>query len=127
MMRWMAMAAAVLALAVGAPAWAQKQPVAPVQAEAGASVADTRWQGDVVWHDGETYRWTAHFRPDGVVVYSYNGATYDNGRWRQRDMLINFDTNDYFSLHVGHVRGDRMEGTAYNVRGETARWSFRRL
>jgi len=130
MMRWVMMAAAVLALSVSglsAPAWAQKGPGAPAPAETGMSVADTHWQGDVVWHDGETYRWTAHFRPDGVLVYSYNGATYDNGRWRQREVLINFDTNGYFSLHVGHVAGDRMEGTAYNVRGEIARWSFRRV
>lgn len=122
--------AAVLICAVGGPAphaWAQAKPRGEAAAPASASVADTHWQGEVRWEDGMVYRWTAHFRPDGVLVYGYDGATYDNGRWRQREMLINFDTNQYFSLHVGHYLGDRMEGVAYNLRGERATWAFTRL
>lgn len=63
-----------------------------------------------------------------MLVYSTaGGESHDNGHWRQRDRLVTFETNDYFAVAIGAVRGDVLEGVAYNRDGEQTTWTFRRL
>lgn len=121
------LAAALLAcamLSLSTDGYAQK-PIEPAHQSVG-SVAETRWAGRAAWDDGETRDWTLYFRSDGVLIYAYDGNTYDNGRWRQREMLINFDTNQYFALYVGHVYGSEMQGVMYNLRGQRGSFRFTR-
>ncbi len=92
-----------------------------------ASIAETRWHGfDTL--DGEALELTAYFRADGVLVYTYvrDGRTFDNARWRQRDALITFDTNQYFAVYSGVIDGNRMGGAAYSKNGTVAIWSLER-
>ena len=118
-----ALAAAFFMLAApSADAQGKPEPLAAAPIE----LAETRWSGRTQWIEGETLDWTLYFRSDGVLIYSYNGEVYDNGRWRQREALVNFDTNDYYALYVGHVRGDVFEGDMFNIRGMRGTFSFRR-
>lgn len=120
----LAIAACVLAFV--APAGAQ--PAAPQAeiAQSGAQVLGTRWEGRATWSDGESNFWWVEFRPGGILLYGYNGATYDNGRWTQNDSLITWHTNNYFALYAGTITGGTMGGTMYNRRGLRGSWSFER-
>jgi hypothetical protein len=117
-------------------AWAPNKTAAqtPAQseyapAEQAQPLAETYWAGRVVWSDREASDaddWTLYFRSDGVLVYSTGGATHDDGAWRQRNMLVTFETSDSSSIQVGRVRGDIMEGVAYSQDGMQGTWTFRR-
>ena len=92
------------------------------------SIAETHWTGDLAW-EGPNLQggdWTLYFRSDGVLVYSAGGASYDNAHWRQRDALVTFEVDDYASVHVGFLRGDGMDGVAYNSNGQQGTWTLRR-
>jgi len=92
-------------------------------------LAETHWTGQVVWGGGEAsvrQHWTLYFRSDGVLIYGAGGVTYDNGAWRQHNRVVTFETNDSSAVQVGLVRGDVMEGVAYNQDGLRGSWSFRR-
>lgn len=119
-------AAAAAFFIVAAPPSANAQGKPEALSAAPIQLAETRWAGRTQWVDGETLDWTLYFRSDGVLIYAYNGEVYDNGRWRQREALVNFDTNDYYALYVGHVRGDVIEGDMFNIRGMRGTFSFRR-
>lgn len=90
------------------------------------SLAGTRWRGRASWGSEAAKEWTAYFRPDCVLEYGYGGVIYTNGRWVQRNRLISWDTNDYFSLYSGVVEGGAMSGTMVNQRGDRGTWSFTR-
>jgi hypothetical protein len=122
----MAVAAALFLAAAPSQSLAQGKPPVASADPAPIQLAETRWAGRAEWSDGEAKDWTLYFRADGVLIYGYEGQTFDNGRWRQRDMLVNFDTNDYFALYVGHVRGDVFSGEMFNIRGQRGTFSFQR-
>lgn len=92
------------------------------------SIAETQWTGSTSWDgpDLEGGDWTLYFRSDGVLVYSAGGASYDNAHWRQRDALVFFEIDDHASVHVGFLRGDTLEGVAYNSTGQQRPWTLRR-
>ncbi len=92
-------------------------------------LAETHWAGQVNWGDRETAdaELTLYFRSDGVLVYSTGGASSDNGAWRQRNMLVTFDMSDASTVQVGRVRGDIMEGVAFNADGQQGTWTFHRM
>jgi hypothetical protein len=116
---------ALAAVLAAHSATAQTFPQADITS-ASPTLAETHWVGHVTWNDhassGE--EWTLYFRSDGVLVYGANGAMHDTGAWHQRNMLLTFDTDD--STHAGRVRGDAIEGIAYNQDGEQGAWSFHR-
>src|SRR5262249_6119945 len=58
------------------------------------------------------------------VEYRAGGATNDNGAWHQRNMLVTVETDD--AVSVSAVRGDVMEGVAYNQEGVRGTWTFHR-
>ncbi|MBN8608152.1 MAG: hypothetical protein J0L81_14635 [Caulobacterales bacterium] len=117
---------------MAAALFATPAPIGFVQAAAAQEqrssfpVAGTRWQGQVRWSDGEYTEWGVLFRPDGVLEYSYNGATYDNGRWTQNNSLIYWHTNNNFALYSGTVAGDTMGGQTQNQRNQVGIWIFKR-
>ena len=122
-------AALILALAADKTAAQTQAQSEHTPAEQAQPLAETHWAGRVVWNDHETADaddWTLYFRSDGVLVYGAGGATHDNGAWRQHDRLVTFETDDASSAQVGLVRGDVMEGVAYNQDGLRGSWTFRR-
>lgn len=117
--------AALIALGAG-PSQALERPQVSWSKQAyRGDIADTHWSGDYDWNNGEGQPWTVWFRRDGVMVYSYGGVTYDNGRWGQRDMLVWMDTNDHFALFVGHRDGQVMQGLSFNKNGLRGSWRLR--
>ena len=118
-------AALILAL-TAAQAQAQPEHATTEQAQ---PLAETHWAGRIVWSDNEAPDaddWTLYFRSDGVLVYGAGGATHDNGAWRQHNRVVTFETDDSSAVQVGLVRGDVMEGVAYNQDGLRGSWTFRR-
>lgn len=91
-----------------------------------ASLAGTRWSGRTRWSDGEAKQWTAYFRTDCVLEYAYGGVTYTNGHWLQRNKLVVWDTNDFYSVYTGAIDGRAMSGTMRNQGGLVGTWSFTR-
>lgn len=118
-----ALAAMFFAIAAPAPA-AHAQQTGVVAVEDVASIADTRWGGAASWYDGETRAWELHFRADGVLIYSYDGNTYDNGRWTQNNKVVTFNTNNYFAVYVGLIDGRVLRGSSFNRRGSTGTFIF---
>lgn len=115
--------ALVAALLSAAAASAQTPAPPPTQ-----SIAETHWTGRTSWEGPslEPDAWTLYFRSDGVLVHNSSGASLDNGHWRQRNGLVTFEINDYDVVHVGVLRGDTLEGVAYNSSGQQGTWALRR-
>lgn len=105
---------------------------APVAEASGVSApcpgqtSEALWSGSRLWQDGEGGPWTMTFKATGMVVYSYGGTTYDNGRWSQAGAKLTFDFNDHYADYEGTVAGDKVAGTMKNVNGDTGEWSAQR-
>lgn len=128
-MRTFAAIAAVLAFAAvavpaGAPVQAQTLSAAETR-----DVAGTRWSGPAVWQSGEGKTWTLYFRPDGVLIYGYEGRTFDNGRWVQNERLVTFHTNTYYAQYSGtlNASGDDLSGAMFNRNGDQGQFRFERI
>lgn len=121
-------AAVTLATSLSLTGLAPAVPVAAqtLSASEVASISGTRWSGVVQWTDGARYDTTLYFRPDGVLIYGYNGQTWDNGRWTQNERLVTYHTNTYYALHVGLTDGRTFSGSSYNRAGNRGDFRFTR-
>ena len=66
--------------------------------------------------------------PSMMVVYGYDGRTFENGRWTQNGLLLTFDTNDHFAVYVGHLdqAAREVEGFMMNRNGDMGVFVFLR-
>ena len=55
------------------------------------------------------------YRPAGVLNYTNNGGTYQNGTWWQIGNQVFMETNDHYADYQGTIAGDRITGTAFNI------------
>lgn len=78
------------------------------------------------WEGGEVYRPDTQFRADGVMVYAYEGTTYDNGKWSLDGDKLHFDTNDHYADYDGVFDGDSASGAMKNTAGDTGKWTLAR-
>lgn len=78
------------------------------------------------WDDGEVYEPETRFRDDGVMVYAYDGNTYDNGKWTLEGSKLHFDTNNHYADYDGVFDGVRASGTMKNVDGNGGTWTLTR-
>ena len=78
------------------------------------------------WDDGVVYRPATQFREDGVMVYAYEGTTYDNGKWLLDAGSLRFDTNDHYADYSGVFDGERGSGMMRNTQGDTGKWTLER-
>jgi hypothetical protein len=79
-----------------------------------------------VWVGSETVTGgplTLDFRKDGLLVYTTQSGTWDNGRWKQDGSTVLWDTNNHYADYEGTITGGRMEGSAHNKPGESWTWS----
>ena len=90
------------------------------------SIAGTTWQGVYTWSTGEVETETDTFRPDGVLVYSYKGQTFDNGHWSQVGDTVNWDSNNHYADGVGQVQGNQITGAMTNVVKATGTFALTR-
>jgi len=119
--------------AAGLPACASKPPPAAAPApgyrqallKPCANASDwSPWLLDEVWQDGDDDRPATQFREDGVMVYAYDGTTYDNGKWSLDGGKLHFDTNDHYADYDGAFDGERGSGTMKNTEGDTGKWTL---
>ena len=125
-MRSIAIAFAVLTLGlawgpVSGPAEAQTLAAGEV-----ASISGRQFEGRAAWQGGDDRVWQLLFRADGVLVYSYDGQVYDNGRWVQNERLVTFHTNNYYAQYSGLIdpAGSQFRGTMYNRNGSVGAFEF---
>ena len=126
-MRAVVFALAVLGVIVPSLADTASVRAQTLSAEQVESVAETRWSGVMLWESGSRYDATLYFRADGVLIYAYDGSTYDNGRWVQREGLVTFHTNTYYAVYTGLIDGMVYRGYSHNVAGDTGYFGFTRL
>ena len=55
------------------------------------------------------------YRPGGVLNYTNNGGTSQNGTWWQIGNQVFMETNDHYADYQGTIAGDRITGTAFNI------------
>lgn len=84
------------------------------------------WVLKDLWADGDTYEPETRFNPDGVMVYAYNGGTYDNGRWTIDGAALHMDTNNHYADYDGAFDGTSGRGTMKNEPGNTGTWALER-
>lgn len=128
-MRVAALLLSLLIAPTGAAFAEPASPIPPVIADTDwtvQSVAESHWTGNFGWASGEQRLASLYFRSDGVLVYAYDGNTYDNGRWIQRDRLITFQTNQYFAAYTGVTDGWTFAGSSYNINGDRGQFRFTR-
>lgn len=116
--------ALLAALAVLVLAWS-----GPVTAQtASYPLAESRWSGSALFEDGSVLPLNGvYFRSDGVLVYTDDLGTWDNARWRQRELVVTFQANDYFAVFVGLENdANRLSGSVYNMRGQRGTWTLTR-
>ncbi|NQT15803.1 MAG: SUMF1/EgtB/PvdO family nonheme iron enzyme, partial [Planctomycetes bacterium] len=83
------------------------------------SVAKTMWAGTD--SDGDYYEY--HFKKGGALHYKSPSGFHDNGTWKQDGISIYCEMNNKYSERRGSIRGERIEGDAWNVKGKRWTWS----
>lgn len=84
------------------------------------------WELTDEWDSGDSYLPQTRFRPDGVVAYTYEGATFENGRWMLDGASLSIDMNDHYSDYTGSFDGAKASGTMKNRVGNAGKWSLKR-
>jgi hypothetical protein len=119
--------------AVGVAACASAPPLAPAPDARQALLRPCAVAGDWspwlledAWDDGDVLRPATQFREDGVMVYAYEGTTYDNGKWSLDGGTLKFDTNNHYADYHGTFDGERGSGTMKNTAGDTGKWTLER-
>ena len=137
--RSMTLKAALVAIALAGASIGNacaETPYAPADddaALAASSLAGTTWRGHSDWAYAkggtDSQIWDVEFRADGVMHYVYedSGRAFDNGHWRQRGAVLFWDTNSMFGAAIGLIRGDEIQGTKINIRGDKGDFSFKRV
>jgi len=128
-MRLIAVTALILTCVVAglpAPEPARAQTISAAE---GRDIAGARFSGPVIWQGGEASTWTLYFRPDGVLIYGYNGRSFDNGRWVQNERLVTYHANNYFAQFSGTLdpTGEWLSGVMFNRNGDQGQFQFERV
>lgn len=88
-----------------------------------ASVEGTIWSGTD--SDGDLYRY--YFNAGGKLMWDSPGASGNtSGTWIQTGDQIQMETNGHYADWKGTIRGDRMEGEAWNQQGRKWTWQAQR-
>jgi hypothetical protein len=82
-----------------------------------SSVEGTTWEGM-----GSVAYTVYRFEKGGILEYSYNGTTYRNGTWKQKDAAIYLEANQKFWEFEGRMKDDVITGKAWNQPGQ--RWQL---
>ena len=89
------------------------------------SVSGTTWVGSSSFSSG--FEKTYYFTSDGTVQY-YNiddkgNHSSGSGSWKQDGSTIYMEFNNKNAEYTGTIRGNRMDGNAWNVNGDQWTWS----
>jgi hypothetical protein len=91
----------------------------------GQSIEGTVWEGRLIPEAVMIVR----FEKGGVLWYRYSnnpGAGQRTGSWRQTGDNVYIETNQKYAEYNATVRGDRMVGSAHNVRPFQWTWEMQR-
>ena len=86
------------------------------------SVSGTAWAGT----DSEGDYYEYYFMSDGSLHYKSPTGFWENGSWKQDGSTIYMETNNRYTERIGTIRGDIMEGNAWNVKGRRWTWSAKK-
>ena len=85
---------------------------------ASASIAGTTWAGTD--SDGDFFAY--YFQKDGALHYKVPSGVWRNGTWRQEGNKVYIETNNGYAELQGVISGNRIEGTARNIKGHQWTW-----
>ncbi len=85
-------------------------------------LAGTCWSG----HDTLGGRDTWRFLPGGVLNYTSETGTYENGTWWQAGNNVLMETNRHYADYQAYISGDALHGRARNINGSKWRWTAHR-
>jgi hypothetical protein len=80
------------------------------EAEKTIALAGTTWSGKD--SDGDFYVYT--FERDGTLAYKSPTGSFRNGTWKQFGGALYMETLGHFSEYLGEIRGNVIEGKAWN-------------
>ena len=87
------------------------------------SLLGTEWTGS----DGPVAAVvTFHFERGGALFYSYNGASFRNGTWKQKGTTLYFEMNNKFRECQATIHGGRIDGDSWNINGLKWRTNIQR-
>jgi hypothetical protein len=90
--------------------------------EKSISLAGSTWSGKD--SDGDFYVYT--FEEDGTLAYQSPTGSFRNGTWNQFGHAVYIETNGHVSSRLGEIRGDTIQGKAWNNKGRSWTWEASR-
>jgi hypothetical protein len=90
----------------------------PLKAEH-PNMAGTTWVGETA----EGWAMTLEFQPDGVMVVSYNGMSFNRASWKQEKDKLYYEMNSKYCEFNGTIAGQVIEGETANKVGKV--WTTR--
>jgi uncharacterized protein (TIGR02996 family) len=85
-------------------------------------LTNTAWQGTSSNNAPYVFR----YLPDGVLNYTSETGTYQNGTWQQIGLHIAMEMNRHYADYCGLIVGERIIGQARNITGKEWTWEARR-
>jgi hypothetical protein len=86
------------------------------------SVEGTMWAGK----DSDDAYYEFHFQPYGELHYKSPSGFYTTDHWKQDGYTIYMEMTNKYAEYKGLIKGDKMEGNAWNVTGKTWTWRVER-
>ena len=86
------------------------------------SISATTWTG--ADSDGDYY--VFHFKSSGELHYKSPTGFWTKATWKQTGDKVYMETNNKYSEYFGTIRGNKIKGTARNVKGKKWKWSATR-
>ena len=84
------------------------------------------WAITDTWADGDKYLPEAQFRADGVMLYAYDGAKFDNARWSLEGGALAIEMNGHYADYNASFDGVAASGSMKNTAGNTGTWTLAR-
>ncbi len=118
----------ILLNSISSPSYQPSSSVSSYNSGNAESVSGTTWTGYDSDGDFNEYR----FMSDGTVKYSK--VTYPDGyhssgagSWKQNGNTIYMEFNNKYAEYTGTIRGDRMEGNGWNIKGKSWTWYLNKI
>ena len=83
-----------------------------------STLVGTTWSGPD--SEGDHYEFT--FEQNGTLAYKSPTGSFKNGKWKRSGAAVYMQMNNHFSEYLGEIKGDSMEGKAWNQEGRAWKW-----
>jgi len=76
--------------------------------------------------DSQGHYYEYYFQKDGSLHYRSPTGFWKNGTWKQNGADIYMETNKRYSERKGVIKGNAMEGNAWNIKGLKWTWTAKK-